>query len=114
MSNGLEIGLHSRVDGGIRSGWDVIVAALLGADGYGFGSIALVAEGCLMANLPYKQFPVGITSGKRNVTQEISRHTGTTGGVLFAYSRGSSSYASRSGLSISDRNSRARGPFGCA
>jgi glutamate synthase (ferredoxin) len=38
-----------RVDGGFKSGRDVIVAALLGADEFGFGTAALLAIGCVMA-----------------------------------------------------------------
>src|SRR5207247_9072019 len=37
-----------RVDGGIKSGRDVVIAALLGADEYSFGTAALLAEGCIM------------------------------------------------------------------
>jgi glutamate synthase domain-containing protein 2/glutamate synthase domain-containing protein 1/glutamate synthase domain-containing protein 3 len=38
-----------RVDGGLKFGRDVIVAALVGADEFGFGTAALVAIGCVMA-----------------------------------------------------------------
>ena len=38
-----------RVDGGIKFGRDVIIAALLGADEYGFGTAALLSIGCVMA-----------------------------------------------------------------
>ena len=38
-----------RTDGGLRTGRDVLVAALLGAEEYGFGTSALVAIGCDMA-----------------------------------------------------------------
>ncbi|MCP4490497.1 MAG: glutamate synthase large subunit [Gammaproteobacteria bacterium] len=37
-----------QVDGGLRSGRDIVVGALLGADEFGFATSALVAEGCLM------------------------------------------------------------------
>jgi glutamate synthase (ferredoxin) len=37
-----------RIDGGIKSGRDVVIAALLGADEYSFGTAALLAEGCIM------------------------------------------------------------------
>ena len=38
-----------RVDGGFKFGRDVIIAALLGADEFGFGTAALLAIGCVMA-----------------------------------------------------------------
>jgi len=34
-----------RVDGGMRSGRDVMVAAALGGDEYGFGTVAMIATG---------------------------------------------------------------------
>jgi glutamate synthase (NADPH/NADH) large chain len=37
-----------QVDGGIRTGRDVVIAALLGADEFGFSTAALIAEGCIM------------------------------------------------------------------
>jgi glutamate synthase (NADPH/NADH) large chain len=37
-----------QVDGGIRTGRDVVIGALLGADEFGFATSALVAQGCLM------------------------------------------------------------------
>ncbi len=38
-----------RVDGGLKFARDVIIAALLGADEFGFGTAALLAIGCVMA-----------------------------------------------------------------
>ncbi len=38
-----------RADGGFKFGRDVIIAAMLGADEYGFGTAALLAIGCVMA-----------------------------------------------------------------
>ena len=46
--NGLRSRVRLRVDGGIKSGRDIVVAALLGADEYSFGTAALLAEGCIM------------------------------------------------------------------
>jgi glutamate synthase domain-containing protein 2/glutamate synthase domain-containing protein 1/glutamate synthase domain-containing protein 3 len=49
VSNGLRHRIEVRTDGGFRSGKDVIIAALLGAESYGFGTAPLVAIGCAMA-----------------------------------------------------------------
>jgi glutamate synthase domain-containing protein 2/glutamate synthase domain-containing protein 1/glutamate synthase domain-containing protein 3 len=46
--NGLRSRVRVRVDGGIKSGRDVVIAALLGADEYSFGTAALLAEGCIL------------------------------------------------------------------
>ena len=37
-----------QVDGGLRTGRDVVVGALLGADEFGFATAPLIAEGCIM------------------------------------------------------------------
>ena len=47
-ASGLRDRVRVRVDGGIKTGRDVVVAALLGADEVSFGTALLVAEGCIM------------------------------------------------------------------
>ena len=49
MRNGLRSRIRVRVDGGLRTGRDVVVAALLGAEQFAFGTAALVSLGCDMA-----------------------------------------------------------------
>ncbi len=49
MQNGLRGRVRLRCDGGLRTGRDVLIAALLGADEYAFGTAVLVALGCDMA-----------------------------------------------------------------
>jgi glutamate synthase domain-containing protein 2/glutamate synthase domain-containing protein 1/glutamate synthase domain-containing protein 3 len=52
-----------RTDGGLLTGKDVIIAALLGAEGYDFGKLLLVAEGCIMARICEKNTcPTGIAT----------------------------------------------------
>src|SRR5439155_19111051 len=54
-----------RADGGLKTGRDVMVAALLGAEEYAFGSAALVAAGCVMARQCHSNLcPVGIAAQK--------------------------------------------------
>ncbi|HDL41576.1 MAG TPA: glutamate synthase large subunit, partial [Actinobacteria bacterium] len=48
VHNGLRSGLSVETDGGMRTGRDVIIAALLGADRYGWGTVPLLALGCKM------------------------------------------------------------------
>lgn len=47
--NGLRSRIRLRVDGGFMTASDVVIAALLGAEEFGFGTAALVAMGCDMA-----------------------------------------------------------------
>jgi glutamate synthase domain-containing protein 2/glutamate synthase domain-containing protein 3 len=52
-----------RADGGMKTGRDVVIAALLGAEEFGFGSSALVAEGCVMARQCHlNTCPVGVAT----------------------------------------------------
>jgi len=54
-----------RVDGGLKTGWDVVLGALSGAEEYGFGTIAMIAEGCIMARICHtNNCPVGVTTQK--------------------------------------------------
>jgi len=63
MANGLRSRVRVRVDGGFKTGLDVIVAALLGADEYSFGTAALLAEGCIMVRACHRNTcPVGIAT----------------------------------------------------
>jgi len=48
VMNGLRDRIRIQVDGQIKTGRDVVVAALLGAERFGFGTAALVAIGCTL------------------------------------------------------------------
>ncbi|MGI8794209.1 MAG: glutamate synthase large subunit, partial [Acidimicrobiales bacterium] len=54
IENGLRSRVRVRVDGGFLTGRDVIIAALLGADEYSFGTAAMIAEGCIMLRSCHK------------------------------------------------------------
>ena len=55
--------MRVRVDGGFKTGRDVVVAALLGADEFSFGTALLLAEGCLMVRSCHLDTcPVGIAT----------------------------------------------------
>lgn len=63
VSNQLRGKVRLRVDGGLFNGRDVLMAALLGADQYSFGTGALIAEGCVMARTCHtNKCPVGVAS----------------------------------------------------
>ena len=73
VANDLRDRVLLRVDGGLRSGWEVVMAAMLGANEYGFGSIALIAEGCIMARICHtNNCPVGITSQKEKLRKKFT------------------------------------------
>ena len=59
--NRLRYRVRLRVDGGIKTGRDVVMAALLGAEEYGIGSASLVAMGCIMVRQCHTNTcPVGV------------------------------------------------------
>jgi glutamate synthase domain-containing protein 2/glutamate synthase domain-containing protein 1/glutamate synthase domain-containing protein 3 len=60
---GLRRQVRLRVDGGLKFARDIIIAALLGADEFGFGTAALLAIGCVMARQCHlNTCPVGIAT----------------------------------------------------
>ncbi|MDX2240224.1 MAG: glutamate synthase large subunit [Leptolyngbyaceae cyanobacterium bins.302] len=73
MQNQLRDRVILRVDGGLRSGWDVLMAALMGGEEYGFGSIAMIAEGCIMARICHtNNCPVGVASQKEELRKRFT------------------------------------------
>src|SRR5213075_2326029 len=63
VDSGLRGRARVRVDGGIKTGRDVVVAALLGADEVSFGTALLLAEGCLLVRSCHLDTcPVGIAT----------------------------------------------------
>ena len=63
VNNGLRERVLLRVDGGLRTGKDIIVAALMGAEEFGFGTVAMIATGCVMARICHtNNCPVGVAS----------------------------------------------------
>ncbi len=48
LANQLRSRICVRVDGGLKTGRDVVVAALLGGEEFGFGTAPLIALGCIM------------------------------------------------------------------
>jgi len=61
--NGLRGRIAVQVDGGIRSGRDVVIGALLGADEFGVATAALIAEGCVMMRKCHlNTCPVGVAT----------------------------------------------------
>jgi glutamate synthase domain-containing protein 2/glutamate synthase domain-containing protein 1/glutamate synthase domain-containing protein 3 len=65
VKNGLRSRVRLRTDGGLKTAEDVIMAAVLGAEEYGFGTSVLVAIGCDMARQCHlNSCPTGIATQK--------------------------------------------------
>ncbi|HKR88409.1 MAG TPA: glutamate synthase large subunit [Phenylobacterium sp.] len=63
LLNGLRTRIAVQVDGGLRTGRDVAVGALLGADEFGFATAPLIAAGCIMMRKCHlNTCPVGVAT----------------------------------------------------
>ncbi len=63
VMNDLRGRIAVQADGGMRTGRDVVIAALLGADEVGFGTIALISAGCIyMRKCHLNTCPVGVAT----------------------------------------------------
>ena len=59
--NGLRHRVKLRTDGGLKTGRDIVVAAILGAEEFGIGTLSLVAMGCIMVRQCHSNTcPVGV------------------------------------------------------
>jgi len=59
--NGLRHRVKLRTDGGLKTGRDIVIAAILGAEEFGVGTLALVAMGCIMVRQCHSNTcPVGV------------------------------------------------------
>ena len=63
MLNGLRERVTLRTDGGLRNGRDIAIAAILGAEEFNFGTIALIALGCVYVRQCHlNNCPVGVAT----------------------------------------------------
>ncbi|KAL6774556.1 GSF1 [Auxenochlorella protothecoides x Auxenochlorella symbiontica] len=71
-ANGLRDRVVLRADGGMRTGRDVLVAAALGGDEFGFGTVAMIATGCIMARVCHtNNCPVGVASQREELRKRF-------------------------------------------
>src|SRR5208282_3187776 len=73
LLNGLRSRIAVQVDGGLRTGRDVVVGALLGADEFGFATSALIAEGCVMMRKCHlNTCPVGVATQDKELRKRFT------------------------------------------
>jgi glutamate synthase (ferredoxin) len=73
LRNGLRDRVALRTDGGLQTGRDLLVAALLGAEEFAFGTAALVAIGCDMARQCHLDTcPTGIATQREDLRAKFA------------------------------------------
>ena len=73
VKNNLRHRVRLQVDGQLRTGRDIVVAALLGADEFAFGTSMLVALGCVQCrNCNLNRCPVGIATQKEELRKKFA------------------------------------------
>lgn len=78
--NNLRDQVTLRTDGGLRTGRDIVIAAMLGAEEYGIGTASLVAMGCIMVRQCHSNTcPVGVCTQDEALRQKF---TGTPDKVV--------------------------------
>ncbi|WP_263587595.1 glutamate synthase large subunit [Sphingopyxis sp. GC21] len=71
--NGLRHRIRLRTDGGLKTGRDVVIAAILGAEEYGIGTLSLVAMGCIMVRQCHSNTcPVGVCTQDEKLRQKFT------------------------------------------
>jgi glutamate synthase (NADPH/NADH) large chain len=72
MLNRLRHRVRLRTDGGIKTGRDVVIAAMLGAEEFGIGTASLVAMGCIMVRQCHSNTcPVGVCTQDEALRQKF-------------------------------------------
>jgi len=70
--NGLRHQVTLRTDGGIKTGRDVVIAAMMGAEEFGIGTTSLVAMGCIMVRQCHSNTcPVGVCTQDLNLRKKF-------------------------------------------
>nr|YP_010619619.1 Glutamate synthase [Tayloriella tenebrosa]WAX03632.1 Glutamate synthase [Tayloriella tenebrosa] len=68
VENDLRNKVILRVDGGLRTGKDIVLAAIMGAEEFGFGTVAMIATGCVMARICHtNNCPVGVATQRQDL-----------------------------------------------
>ncbi len=72
VANNLRHKVRLRTDGGIKTGRDIIIASILGAEEYGIGTTSLVAMGCILVRQCHSDVcPVGICTQKPELRKKF-------------------------------------------
>jgi glutamate synthase (NADPH/NADH) large chain/glutamate synthase (ferredoxin) len=83
LLNGLRNRVTLRTDGGMKTGLDILIAAMLGAEEFNFGTAALIATGCVYVRKCHlNTCPVGVTTQDEALRK---KYKGTPENVIFFF-----------------------------
>ncbi len=77
-----------RTDGGLRTGRDIVIAALLGAEEFGIGTAALISMGCLMVRqCQSNTCPVGVCTQDERLREKFTGEVSKVVNLITFYAR---------------------------
>jgi glutamate synthase (NADPH/NADH) large chain/glutamate synthase (ferredoxin) len=99
VANRLRERVSLRTDGGLRNGRDIVIAAMLGAEEFGFGTGVLVALGCDMARQCHlNTCPTGIATQRDDLRAKFTGRPEHVVNYLFLIAEEAREYLSRLGV----------------
>ena len=109
LKNGLRDRIVVQCDGQLKTGRDVVIAALLGAEEFGFASAPLVVSGCVMMRVCHLDTcPVGVATQNPVLAQALLGQAGVRGQLLRVHRRGGARASGGARLPLDRRGGRAR------
>ena len=108
--NGLRDRIVVQVDGQLKTGRDVVIGALMGAEEFGFATAPLVVSGCIMMRVCHlNTCPVGVATQDPAAAQAVQRKAGVRRELLPLYRPGGSRVHGAARLPHDGRDDRAGG-----
>ena len=86
--NNLRERITLRTDGGLRTGRDIVMAAMMGAEEFGIGTAALIAMGCIMVRqCQSNTCPVGVCTQDESLREKFSGNADKVVNVITFYAQ---------------------------
>ncbi|MEL6678723.1 MAG: glutamate synthase large subunit, partial [Pseudomonadota bacterium] len=86
--NNLRDRVTLRTDGGLRTGRDIVIAAMMGAEEYGIGTAALIAMGCIMVRqCQSNTCPVGVCTQDEELRGKFTGNADKVVNLITFYAR---------------------------
>ena len=115
LKNGLRDRIVVQCDGQLKTGRDVVIAALLGAEEFGFATAPLVVSGCVMMRVCHLDTcPVGVATQNPELRKRLLGQAGVRGQLLRVHRPGSPRASGGARIPLDRRSGRARRDAGHA